>query len=285
MKLWRKIFLYLFCLLLLIGFNLTYFSNSGLLVFGLKNARQITYKNAHKHTEKESGVSSFRMESFLTSEECFKITQKVYSLRASWENRNVAMSTLGTASYLDGWNKQEYTDKAMKSNLMMRQHFQSLLDKVLAYFRGKTTSQVIYRENAALPGFHVFDCNKIFSMPVASVHRDLQWQRLTYKDNEDIDTEHTLSFTLAIELPKGGGGLYTFDQQVPPIVTLFVPRGIVSSFAPKSKIEYKEGFMVTHNGQTDHMIAPCEMSINKKRITLQGHGVYEKNSDTWFLYW
>jgi hypothetical protein len=131
----------------------------------------------------------------------------------------------------------------------------------------------------------VFDCNKIFSLPVASVHRDLQWQRLTFGPDEDIDTENTLSFTLAIELPPGGGGLYTFDQKLSPVFTLFVPRGLVTSFAPKTKIEYKEGFMVTHNGQTDHMIAPCEMSKDKKRITLQGHGVYEKNKDTWYLYW
>jgi hypothetical protein len=281
MKLW-KILLFL---ILLIGFNLTYLSNSGLLVFGLKNARSITYKNAHKHAEDDSKIPSFRMDSFLTTEECEDIIRTVYALQQHWEQRNVAMFTLGTASYLDGFNKQEYVEKSMKSNVMMRQHFQPLLDKVLLYFKSKTTSTVVFRDNAALPGFHVFDCNKIFSMPVASVHRDMQWQMLTYKKGEDIDMQNMLSFTLAIELPPGGGGLYTFEQQVSPLVTLFIPRGIVSSFAPKTKIEYKQGFMVTHNGQMDHMIAPCEMSRNKKRITLQGHGVYEKNSDTWFLYW
>jgi hypothetical protein len=276
--------MYIVFLLLLIGFNLSYFSNSGLLVFGLKNARKITYKNAHLYKENK-GVSSFRMEPFLTQQECNEIAAQIYEMKTSWETRNVAMSTLGTASYLDGGSASEYVTKSLRKNPMMRKHFQPLLDKVLDYFRKKTSSAVMYRENASLPGFHIFDCNKIFSLPVASVHRDLQWQRLTYHKNEDIDTQNTLSFTLAIELPPGGGGLYTFHQNVSPLFTLLVPRGIVSSFAPKTKIEYKEGYMVTHNGQTDHMIAPCEMSLNKKRITLQGHGVYEKNKDTWYLYW
>lgn len=282
MKLWAVLLFFV----LLIGFNFSYLSNSGLLVFGLKNARQITFKNAHLHAEKGTPtLSSFRMEPFLTPEECSQISKSVYKLKKQWELRNVAMSTLGTASYLDGPSKQKYVEKSLQSNPLIRQHFQPLLDKVQQYFQDKTTSKVVYKENAALPGFHVFDCNKIFSMPVASVHRDLQWQKLTFSKDEDIDMQNMLSFTLAIELPPGGGGLYTFEQNIPPIVTVLIPRGIVSSFAPKTKIEYKEGYMVTHNGQTDHMIAPCEMSVNKKRITLQGHGVYEKNNDTWYLYW
>ena len=282
MKLWVVILF----LLLLVGFNLSYLSNSGLLVVGLKNARRITYRNAHLHSKSVSNnISTFRMEPFMTQQECYNIAAVVYALKDNWEQRNVAMYTLGTASYLDGATKTDYIEKSMKSNPLIAQHFQPLLEKVLTYFRAKTTSRVVYRDNAALPGFHVFDCNKIFSLPVASVHRDLQWNRLTYDKHESIDMANMLSFTLAIELPPGGGGLYTFDMNVPPLLTLLIPRGIMSSMAPKTKIEYKEGYMVTHNGLTDHMIAPCKQSAERKRITLQGHGVYEKNADTWYIYW
>jgi hypothetical protein len=112
----------------------------------------------------------------------------------------------------------------------------------------------------------------------------MQWMRLKYEDDEKIDKKNTLSFTLCLELPESGGGLYTFDSSSNPILTTFIPRSCIHSFAKKEKILYKVGYMVTHNGQTYHMIAPSQKS-NKKRITLQGHGVYDKNKDTWYLYW
>jgi hypothetical protein len=33
------------------------------------------------------------------------------------------------------------------------------------------------------------------------------------------------------------------------------------------------------------MIAPCAETKDGYRITLQGHGVYERNANTWWLYW
>jgi hypothetical protein len=162
-----------------------------------------------------------------------------------------------------------------------------LLDDVKSFFQARCPeARVLYRDNAALPGFHIFDCNKLFSMPVASVHKDLQWQRVKFAPHEDIDTKHTMSFTLALELPPGGGGLYTFEG-VPElgILSYLVPHPLTNSLARKTKIEYKVGWMVTHNGHTFHMIAPCKQADNAFRITLQGHGVYERTQNTWWLYW
>jgi hypothetical protein len=196
------------------------------------------------------------------------------------------MSTLGTASYLDASNSAEYEGLSQKSNPLLIEHFPDLLDKVLKFFQAKCPgSTVAYRENCGVPGFHIFNCNNLFAMPVASVHKDMQWNRLSYSDDEEIDKNNTLSFTLALELPAGGGGLYTFEKTLGGTVGMIIPHPLLYAASTKKKIEYKVGYMVTHNGQTFHMIAPCKASKDKYRITLQGHAIYEKTKNTWWMYW
>jgi hypothetical protein len=90
---------------------------------------------------------------------------------------------------------------------------------------------------------------------------------------------------LALELPPKGGGLYMFESSELGLLNLVNVGSFLHSFANKHKIEYKVGYIVMHNGMDYHMIAPCEMSNTKNRITLQGHGVYEKKSNTWWIYW
>jgi hypothetical protein len=276
-------------LVLLVLFNLSYLSNTGLLISGLNKATRVTYKNAHEHEESFKGyrsLASFRMDQVLSKERSREISERVKSHKSKWLRRNAAMSTLGTASYLDGGDKSEYEKLAQKSNPFMKEMYGDLLDDVLEYFQRRCPgSEVKYREEAALPGFHIFDCNRLFSMPVASVHKDMQWNRLRYKKTEEIDSKYTMSFTLAIELPKGGGGLYTFEGADLGVFNWIVPRSLIHGMATKTKIEYKVGYIVVHNGQTYHMIAPCRQSEDSVRMTLQGHGVYDKKKNTWWLYW
>lgn len=269
-------------LLFLIGFNFTYFANSGLMISGLTTCKTITFKNATLSTPNSNPLSSFAMDKLLTLEECNMFSERIKSHESFWERRNVAMSTLGTASYLDGANKNLYITKSIESNKFMEGNYSDLLDLVLNYFKFRCpNSNIEFRTNAALPGFHIFDCNKIFSHNVASVHKDMQFNRLTYLKNEELDEKNTLSFTLALELPQDGGGLYTFEDE---ISSLLIPKPVTYSFSKKTKIEYKEGYIVCHNGLTFHMIAPCKES-KRKRITFQGHGIFIKNFNTWYIYW
>lgn len=283
----QKLFLILCVLLIcLVLFNLSYFANSGILIAGLKKAKVISHENLVLEKLKYKAgdprnLSSLAIDFLYTKQESAQVVEKLKLHKDKWQRRNVAMSTMGTASYLDGLNDYEKLSK--KSNVFMSELFSDVHNKLLVYFQEKCpTAQIKYRQNAALPGFHIFDCNNIFAMPVASVHKDMQWNRLNYKNNENIDTKNTLSFTLALELPKGGGGLYTFEDD---ISSLIIPKPILNSLSKKHYIKYKVGYIVLHNGQTNHMIAPCQQSKDQYRITLQGHGVYEKNSKTWYLYW
>jgi hypothetical protein len=227
----------------------------------------ITYKNNIIPSE---NLADFCMQKVLSEQEAKLFARQVKSHKKHWKTKNILMSILGTASYLEGMNgfdsyKRQYT----QTNKFLYKHYKYLYDKVLEYFQNRApNSTVKYR--FAYPGFHIFKCNRLFSWPVASVHKDFQYKQLKLKKDEDIDYNKTLSFTLCLELPNTGGGLYKFEND------------------KKTKIAYKPGYIVCHNGKTTHMIAPSPTPSDDKthyRITLQGHGLYDKKKNIWWLYW
>jgi hypothetical protein len=215
-------------------------------------------------------LSDFCMQKILTKSESKLFAKQVKSNKKYWKSQNIIMDILGTASYIEGNRGIKYYKKEYKkTNKLLYKRYKYLYDKVLEYFQNRApNSKVKYR--FAYPGFHIFKCNRLFSFPVASVHTDLQYLNLPLKQDEDIDYDNTLSFTLCLELPPTGGGLYKFENN------------------KKTKVIYKPGYIVCHNGKTSHMIAPSPASQDNKthyRITLQGHGLYDKKKNTWWIYW
>ena len=295
----KELYALVLVLLLLVIFNVSYLANCGLLIPKpfwsasiINETNAFTHPHAVEHqkrTEKDPlNIADFRFEPFYTQQEATRVAERVLENKHLWEKRNVAMSTLGASSYVDGADKNVYQRKAAESNPQMESLFGDVEERVLAYFSQRAPGSTIqFRENAALPGFHIFECNKLFSNPVASVHKDLQFLRLEYAPNEKIDFKNTLSFTVALQLPKTGAGLYMIDlPPIPSTLSLFIPRPFVTAMALKTKIEYKVGYIVCHNGQSTHMIAPSPWEgEDSYRITLQGHGVYDWKKDIWYLYW
>ena len=215
-------------------------------------------------------LSEFCMDRVLTDKQATKFAQKIKNDQKYWKSKNILMYILGTASYIEGKKGYSYyKSEYKKTNKYLRKNYKELYDIILNYFKKRApNSKVKYR--FALPGFHIFKCNKIFSLPVASVHKDMQFKHLKFRNNEDIDYDKTLSYTLSLALPPTGAGLILFEDN------------------KKVKINYKIGHIVCHNGQTTHMIAPSPTPTDIKkhyRITLQGHAVYDKNANTWWLYW
>jgi|688.fasta_scaffold12235_17 hypothetical protein len=295
-----EVYAFLTVLVLLTIFNFSYVANCGVLVpkFFWDKASIINDKNAFTHphyllnskrSEKDPlNIADFRFEPFYTENDAQKIADRVMAQKHLWERRNIAMSTLGTSSYVDGANSRTYQQKSAESNPRMMELFGDVEDRILKYFQFRAPGATIkFRDYAALPGFHIFECNKLFSSPVASVHRDLQFQRLEYAKNEKIDLKNTLSFTIALQLPKSGSGLYMIDlPPIPDVMQLLIPRPLITAFAEKTKIEYKVGYIVCHNGQHTHMIAPSAWDgEDSYRITIQGHGVYDWEKKTWYMYW
>jgi hypothetical protein len=200
------------------------------------------------------------IDKLITLEHANSIAERVYSLSNHWERINPVMSVLGTASYIHG-PRGEYNDKYHFTNKVLQKNFGQLAAVVKDYLQNKLGQPVVYKY--AYPGFHIFDCDGIFRFPVSSVHKDLQYRWLP--DRKLLDTSKTLSFTLCIQLPESGGGMYIFEND------------------KKNKIEYSPGYIVCHNGHTTHMISPSHGDLH--RITLQGHCVFDTKSCLWHIYW
>jgi hypothetical protein len=217
------------------------------------------------------------------------MVEQIYNMKFLWTDHNVVLKTLGEASYLLKDKKHRLED----NNAMLRSNFPLLYDHILAYFQEKYPQwRVKYRPTAPLPGFHIFrtEKNGWFSWPVASLHVDRQYQHVDFKPSEKPDYKNTISFTIPLQIPEGGTGLHIWDatsEQRPWYATLGGP-GLAWWLNTKrhTYIDYAvPGQIVEHNGNKFHMISPTDAEATKDRITVQGHGVYTKKSNTLWLYW
>lgn len=230
---------------------------------------------------KPTKLSDFCVDQIMSSSQAELFATRIKNNKILWEKQNIILYTFGTASYIEHHNSFDiYKRKYENTNKILEDNYSDLLNIILEYFQKRCPeSNVKYR--FAYPGFHIFNCNLFSSLPVMSVHTDHQYELLQFNENENIDNIDTLSFTLCLELPTSGGGLYVFDNLQSNDLFFGLPINSI-----KKKVEYKPGYIVCHNGKDIHMISPsCCIYDNNYRITLQGHGIYEKISNTWFLYW
>lgn len=224
----------------------------------------------------------------LTESECLAVRSVVHKLRKFWTQRHPALPfyTLGTASYMDAvQDKQDYYSKAKYYNPILRAHLGWLYNKLSVTLAKILKAPVCYQDVLALPGFHIFLSHKAFEQPIASIHRDLQYELLKWKSPEKIDFSQTISFTLAIALPKFGGGLYLWDlhhDEFPNLTQPDIKRLIGER--KKSFHAYKLGKLALHSGHLVHQIAPAQnVQPEDERITIQGHGF--PCEGVWQFYW
>jgi hypothetical protein len=204
-----------------------------------------------------------------------------------WIRRaRVPFFSLGTASYMDAQlGDRSYYEKAQRSNRILWGHFDWLYDRVAAALEAHLQAPVRYVPQFALPGFHIFQSDPIFESETASIHCDLQYEKLDWTGFEAPNFANPLSFTLAIELPVNGAGLLVWNLQRADIIRL--PRSTLREWFKTSQPNYEPyelGEMVVHSGHTVHQIAPMiAMLADDERITLQGHGI--ASAGIWHFYW
>ena len=140
-----------------------------------------------------------------------------------------------------------------------------------------------YSDNLALPGFHIFLFHPAFEQSTAKLHRDLQYRQ--HQWHEDQENNRHISFTLALKLPKFGGGMNIWDLHHREVDKLSQTK--MESLALSRKKEfypYQLGKLALHSGHFVHQIAPGKnMQPDDQRITLQGHGTCDRG--VWHLYW
>lgn len=230
----------------------------------------------------------------LDAEERARATDLVYALRPHWEQRmpEAPFFSLGAACYFDATNpatrETQYYAKAARLNAILDEHFGWLYAKVMRSIEGRLGGKCAFKPRAARPGFHVVLPVPLFRHPIAKVHADLQFLLLDWSDHPQPDFSNPASFTVAIALPRGGGGLNTWDVPYESVRGLS-PQEVTDrvSSIPPEYLPYRPGGMLLHPGLTLHQIAPLPEiepgDSRDARITLQGHAI--RSDGTWWLHW
>jgi hypothetical protein len=224
----------------------------------------------------------------LSPEECADVRAGLHALRERWISRHdwVPFYTLGAASYLDAVrNADAYETRAAEHNGLLGERFGWLHERVAAVLSKALDAPVACHERFARPGFHIYLYSAAFAVPTASIHRDLQYESLRWRASESPDLTNPVSFTLAVTLPRAGGGLNVWDIATPDLggLTPEEIRALIRSCPPRLHA-YRTGTLILHSGHMVHQIAPMPgMQEDDERLTLQGHGI--RCGDTWQLYW
>jgi hypothetical protein len=98
---------------------------------------------------------------------------------------------------------------------------------------------------------------------------------------KNVDYTDLLSLTLALELPKSGGGLnfwgnveidenQVISKEADEIIHLSMEK--IKEEIP-NYIEYEVGKLFYHKGHTIHQISKRKIEYGDRRITLQAHAV------------
>lgn len=227
--------------------------------------------------------------------ECNDLRHSLTALRPHWVARTTepaAFFTLGVASYQDlpppvpGVCQRDYYREAPAYNALIWDQFQGLLDRVRGALQATLGAVVEFAPCLALPGFHIFEFDAIPRTDVASIHFDLQYQLIDWKNAAaEADFDSPISFTLPISLPRGGGGLNMWDLTWQETARSAY-RDVATAVRERHKTfhRYTPGALVVHSGHQLHQIAGvADVRPGEQRITLQGHGI--RRGEAWVIYW
>lgn len=220
----------------------------------------------------------------LNEAEVNQVLDKISELRTFWCKRHDNFFTLGTALYMDKQDPASklYESSIQSNNFLLKLHFASLYDRLIETLKKELQQEVQFEPSLALPGFHIFLASPEFVERGGSIHFDLQFKKITWSQYQEVNDSHPLSFTLALSLPRLGGGLYYWDK----MFNLLDPFPIeeTAKKLPKHYVPYETGKIVLHEGLLLHQIAPAKEYFEEdKRITLQGHALF--CDGCWRVYW
>lgn len=199
------------------------------------------------------------VEPFLNAEQCQVIAQKVKALRQFYLDRG-GFYTLGAAVYRD--DPLLYPTLSRLLNTLLVSQFTDLLEAQVRFFSERLDRKVVWFDGLAVPGFHVFDRES--ARLQGFIHTDTPEENIGWSE----PYSDPFSYTIAIELPKNGGGL-----------NLWPDSGITEHTDPEGQGEpvyfpYEEGRLYLHDGKIPHQIANTKpIEGDDYRITVQGHGV------------
>jgi hypothetical protein len=220
-----------------------------------------------------------------TPAECARLRDRVLEREEEWTNRGWRFATLGAASYLDvPEGRAGYDERARSVNPLLERDFADLQVRLVDFFSRLVAAPVRLDPDLAVPGFHIFDLDGSFRDPayiVERAHFDLQWSFFLPMESNPS----TLSFTIPIELPSGGGAMQLWDVGYDQMVAAGSHARRFAGTHPSKRLAYHVGRAVIHDGMILHAIGESLLTTPcGHRITVQGHLMRRPDGD-WVLYW
>lgn len=201
---------------------------------------------------------------------------------------------------------QNYFTRAKNFQSEVFPRFAGLYSRIQLSLTAFLNAPVSFHSELASPGFLIYRK----SIPkLSKPHFDLQARLLPAENRQGYDLNKVLTFTLAIDLPAKGSGLYYW-----PLSLKDLSRGM-STFSSvedspeaelwgfdrkkpqdmkfynflktqeKQQLTYEAGSLYLTIGALLHQAGPTDtLSEGETRITLQGHGLFHQERG-WELYW
>lgn len=232
-------------------------------------------------------------EKLVSKEEIKKTIEKIFEFKDQWTLRGnyfeeIPFYSLGAAGYMDlsEHGPEFYKKQFQKTNSLLKENFSWLYKKVFSALKEKYQKDFELFDNAAYPGFHIFLNNDVFEIALASRHVDLQYKDIDWQ-GITVDPSKSISFTLYLELPKNGGGVYYWDLYYEDLCDMNLQKREEVIHANERKLKtFNEGDMFIHNGHQYHQIAPFfDIEPEDQRISLQGHAIYAAGLDKYLVHW
>lgn len=222
----------------------------------------------------------------LSEEQCGHLINRITALKHVWLKHPVFDKTFTIGVPICSFR---FLDYIKYKNLYT--HYNSILDTYFSDIKSILCSfvkevfpkyNVKYSDEHGNPGFHIMYSSKNYT---EVIHRDQQYKTAFNNRKHSYDSNITFSFTLCLNIPQEGGGLYEYNTDLSDeyMSQRIIPtKEILRELNPRV-IEYEPGYIYFHSGNIPHSIIQFNNKSNP-RITLQGHGILEKLSNSIYLY-
>ena len=185
------------------------------------------------------------------------------------------LSTIGEALYRNRHRMGYYTQCARADNRRLYRHFSGLYERVAVFFEQRYSAPVVFAEELAVPGFHVFDYQQRGAYDGGTGHFDTLYLQVPFLAARRTEITGIVNFTLPVQVPSGGTGMDLWDDG---------PGIDGQGRGAQTSTPYVPGVLVFSEHEYWHRIGRswC-LEDGERRITLQGHGVCFRSR--WLLFW
>jgi hypothetical protein len=227
------------------------------------------------------GAASAFSAGLFTPAEVAEVSAAVHHVPAQlrhecWRAPGVSsMATIGEPLYRNRDRFDYYTASAQAENRPLYRHFRLAHERVAAFFERRYGLPVVYAEELAVPGFHVFSFDRPGKYEGGGWHVDGLQAQVPFFAARRNEVEGVVNFTVPFEVPDGGSGMDLEDD---------VHGSFGAGGGEAVTMQYLPGVMMFTESEYWHRIGASHCRRDGgRRVTLQGHGVRFRGR--WVLFW